>query len=177
GGISAGVRAMVSDEVVAARAKYGHGRLFAPGRTAGPNVQMNDDTYPPLPQNETSVAYNVWDSSIAVAAANDYVSGGVVLMRTSDGGNSWASPRLTPQFRGTGDFCSGGDPSVAYSLRDQVFYLSQLCFFRALPYSEVQIYVSSDLGKTWTPGRAAALAATNYDYNSGKVNAHIFNDK
>jgi hypothetical protein len=117
GGISDGVRAMVSHEAVAARAKYGHGRLFAPKQQQqwGPNVQMNDDSYPPLPQDETSVAYNVWDSSIAVAAANDYVSGGVVIMRTSDGGKTWASTRLTPQFDGNRDFCSGGDPSVAYS--------------------------------------------------------------
>jgi hypothetical protein len=177
GGISAGVRAMVSDEAVAARAKYGQAHLVASHNAWGPNVQMNDDTYPPLPQNETSVAYNVWDSSIAVAAANDYVSGGVVIMRTSDGGNSWASTRLTPQFRGTADFCSGGDPSVAYSRRDHAFYLTQLCFFRALPYSEVHLYVSLDNGATWTPGRQRALVASNYDYSTGTVDDSVFNDK
>jgi hypothetical protein len=177
GGISAGVRAMVSDEAVAARAKYGRAHRFAAHGAWGPNVQMNDDTYPPLPQNETSVAYNVWDPSIAVAAANDYVSGGVVIMRTADGGNDWASTRLTPQFRGTGDFCSGGDPSVAYSRRDHAFYLTQLCFFRALPYSEVHLYVSLDNGATWTPGRQRALVASNYDYGTGTVDESVFNDK
>jgi hypothetical protein len=177
GGISDGVRSMVSQEAVAARAKFGKGRVFAQAQQWGPNVQMNNDSYPPLPQNETSVAYNVWDSSIAVAAANDYVSGGVVIMRTSDGGRSWRSTRLTPQFDGTRDFCSGGDPAVAYSRRDRAFYLTQLCFFRAAPYSEVHLYVSLDNGKTWTPGRQRALVASNYDYSTGTVDDSIFNDK
>ena len=177
GGISDGVRAMVSHDAVAARAKYGHGRLFAPKQQWGPNVQMNDDSYPPLPQNETSVAYNVWDSSIAVAAANDYVSGGVVIMRTSDGGKTWASTRLTPQFDGNRDFCSGGDPSVAYSRRDSAFYLTQLCFFRAAAFSEVHLFVSLDNGATWTPGRQRALVASNYDYSTGTVDDSLFNDK
>ena len=114
---------------------------------------------------------------MAVAAANDYVSGGVVVMRTSDGGQHWASTRITPQFRGTRDFCNGGDPAVAYSRRDGAFYLSQLCFFRALPYSEVQVYKSVDNGATWTPGRQAARAASNFDYSTGTVDESIFNDK
>ena len=177
GGISGGVRAMVSDEAVAAQAKYGSAPRSAAHGTWGPNVQMNDDSSPPLPQNETSVAYNVWDPSIAVAAANDYVSGGVVIMRTADGGNTWASTQLTPQFRGSGDFCTGGDPSVAYSRRDQAFYLTQLCFFRSLPYSEVHLFVSLDNGATWTPGRQRALVASNYDYSTGQVDSSIFNDK
>jgi hypothetical protein len=177
GGISGGVRAMVSHEAMAARAKYGSSRLFSSSQSWGPNVQMNDDSYPPLPQDETSVAYNVWDSSIAVAAANDYVSGGVVIMRTADGGKTWASTRLTPQFDGTGDYCTGGDPSVAYSRRDRAFYLTQLCFFRAQPFSEVHLYVSLDNGATWTPGRQRALVASNFDYSTGAVDESIFNDK
>jgi hypothetical protein len=138
---------------------------------------MNDDSFPPMPQNETAVAYNVTDPEIAVAAANDYVSGGVVVMRTSDGGRHWASTRISPQFAGTRDFCSGGDPGVAYSKRDRAFYLSQLCFFRALPFSEVHVYKSVDNGETWTPGRQAAVAASNFDYTTGTVDESIFNDK
>jgi hypothetical protein len=88
---------------------------------AGANVQMNDDSYPPMPQNETAVAYNVTHPRIAVAAANDYVSGGVVVMRTSDSGRRWASTRISPQFAGTRDFCSGGVPGVAYCRRDHAF--------------------------------------------------------
>jgi hypothetical protein len=179
GGISNGVRAMLA----AAQAKGGSpagatsgqrgARIGAPGN----NVQMNDDSYPPLPQNETAVAYKTTHPQVAVAAANDYVSGGVVVMRTSDGGQHWSTTRITPQFFGTRDFCNGGDPGVAYSQRDGAFYLSQLCFFRALPFSEIQVYKSVDDGRTWTPGRQAARAASNFDYSTGDVDDSIFNDK
>src|SRR5438034_5004329 len=179
GGISNGVRAMLA----ASQARGGRPSGIASGRPRSPaggpgnNVQMNDDSYPPLPQNETAVAYNTTHSQIAVAAANDYVSGGVVVMRTSDGGQHWASTRITPQFFGTRDFCTGGDPGVAYSRRDGAFYLSQLCFFRALPFSEIHVYKSVDNGRTWTPGRQAARAASNYDYAGGTVDESIFNEK
>jgi hypothetical protein len=182
GGISAGVRAAASPAVIRAEAR----RLPAlPSSITAPplappalmNVQMNDDSNPPLPQNETAVAYSIRNPLIAVAAANDYVSGGVAVMRTANGGRSWLTTRITPRFGGTGDFCTGGDPAVAYSRRDRAFYLSQLCFFRALPFSEVQIYKSVDNGMTWTPGRQAARAATNFDYANGTVDDSIFNDK
>ena len=176
GGISSGVRAMLASSQARTSSPSGsRSRSSSPTGGAGNNVQMNDDSYPPLPQNETAVAYDTTHPQNAVAAANDYVSGGVVVMRTSNGGQSWASTRITPQFFGTRDFCSGGDPGVAYSRRDGAFYLSQLCFFRALPYSEVHVYKSVDGGKTWTPGRQAAVAATNYV--NGQVDESIFNDK
>ena len=116
---------------------------------------MNDDSFPPMPQNETAVDYSRADPLVAVAAANDYVSGGVVVMRTADGGKSWKSTRVTPQFGGTRDFCRWRRPrGRAHSRRDHAFYLTQLCFFRAmLPFSEVQLFKSVDNGKTWTPGR------------------------
>jgi hypothetical protein len=183
GGISGGVRAMYAAEHLGAAnnaratAQTRAGGFVAAPLSSGPNVQMNDDSNPPLPQNETAVAYNVLRPLVAVAAANDYVSGGVVVMRTADGGRHWASTRVTPQFGGTRDFCSGGDPGVAYSRRDRAFYISQLCFFRALPFSEVQVFKSVDNGKTWTPGRQAARAATNFDYSTGTVDDSIFNDK
>jgi len=176
GGISGGVRAMLaSDQASTGSAGTARARSGSPAGSHGNNVQMNDDSYPPLPQNETAVAYKTTHPQIAVAAANDYVSGGVVVMRTSNGGQSWSSTRITPQFFGTRDFCNGGDPGVAYSRRDGAFYLSQLCFFRALPYSEVHVYKSVDDGRTWTPGRQAAVAATNYV--NGQVDESIFNDK
>jgi hypothetical protein len=179
GGISDGVRGMVSAEAVAARRQFAGSRLAASPRVASDlnNVQMNDDSNPPLPQNETSVAYDISNPLQAVSAANDYVSGGVVVMRTSDGGKTWKSLRVVPQFRGTGDYCTGGDPSVAYSLRDDAFYMSQLCFFRALPYSEVQVYKSINGGRTWTPGRQSALVASNFNYSNGTTDTSIFNDK
>jgi hypothetical protein len=176
GGISNGVRAMASSQVAAAQATRAPVRA-APSLTFGPNVQMNDDSDPPLPQNETAVATSLVNPKIAVAAANDYVSGGNIVMSTRDGGLHWTSTRVVPFFGGTGDTCSGGDPSVSYSRRDRVFYMGQLCFFRSQPFSEVQLYVSRDNGLTWTPGLAAAVAATNFDYANGTVDSSIFNDK
>src|SRR5919201_6531593 len=179
GSISGAVRAAYAGAQRNNRAARAQAPPASP--TAGPNdhrnVQMNEDSFPPMPQNETAVAYNVINPRMALAAANDYVSGGVVVMRTSDGGRHWASTRVTPQFGGTRDFCTGGDPGVAYSRRDRAFYLSQLCFFRALPFSEVQVFKSVDNGRTWTPGRQAARAASNFDYSTRTVDDSIFNDK
>jgi hypothetical protein len=146
------------------------------------NIQMNDNTYPPVPQNETAVAINTADERVAVAAANDYVSGGVTVMRTADGGRSWQSVRVNPQWDHSGDpssrdWCNGGDPSVAYSARDQVFFLTQLCFFRGSPRSEVQLYLSRDNGKTWTPGREAAVVVTNFSKALGGPDPSVFHDK
>jgi hypothetical protein len=181
GGISGGVRAMASPAAAAAQARHlrasGAASTQAAAAQALQNVQMNDDSNPPLPQNETSVAYNTRNPLIAVAASNDYVGGGVAIMRTADGGRSWRTTRVTPQFVGTRDFCNGGDPAVAYSHRDRAFFISQLCFFRALPFSEVHVIKSVDNGKTWTPGRLAARAASNFDYTTGTVDESIFNDK
>lgn len=179
GGISNGVRAQATSEVAALQAGYGAGTAAAGGGglTDGPNVQMNDDTNPPVPQNETTVAYNLTNSMIAVAGSNDYVSGGTAVMRTSDGGRHWSTTRVVAWFKGSGDTCSGGDPSISYSRRDKAFYLAQLCFFRTTPYSEVNIYKSVDNGRTWTPGRLSATAATNFDYTDETVDASVFHDK
>jgi hypothetical protein len=177
GGISNGARAMISAPAMAARAAKHAISGASASVSFGPNVQMNTDSDPPLPQNETAVAASLDNPKVAVAAANDYVSGGNVVMRTADGGRHWQTTRVTPFFFGTRDVCNGGDPTVAYSRRDHVFYMGQLCFFRTLPYSEVQIYVSRDNGRTWTPGRQAARAATNFDYGTGTVDASVFNDK
>jgi len=177
GGISGGVRAMASPEAVAARARNLRAAAAPSVAVALNNVQMNDDSNPPLPQNETSVAYNLHNPMVAVAGANDYVSGGVAIMRTSNGGRTWRTTRVTPQFAGTRDFCTGGDPAVAYSRRDRAFYISQLCFFRALPFSEIHVFKSVDNGQTWTPGRLAARAASNFDYANRTVDESLFNDK
>jgi hypothetical protein len=178
GGISNGVRAYLDPAVQQAQDKYRDAILARPP-SAPPlnNVQMNDDSLPPLPQNETSVAYSLHDPMIAVAGANDYVSGGTVVMRTTDGGRHWRSTRVVPVFRPFSEICNGGDPALAYSRRDKAFYLSQLCFFRTESQSEVQIYKSIDNGKTWTPGRRSAVAATNYDSSTGEIDDSLFNDK
>jgi hypothetical protein len=176
GSISNGVRFNLDPAVMRAQARF-TARVAAPSSVGTTNVQMNNDSYPPLPQNEESIAYSTDNPMIAVAAANDYVSGGNIVMRTTNGGKNWASTSVVPVFFPTRDACSGGDPSVAYSSRDHAFYMSQLCFFRTMPASEVQIYKSLNNGATWTPGRQSAVAATNYDSTSGTVDAAIFNDK
>jgi hypothetical protein len=177
GGISNGVRFTLDPALTRARAPQAAAGPKHPHGSDGSNVQMNDDTYPEVPQNEESVAYSTDDPMIAVAAANDYVGGGVITMRTKDGGRHWASTRVPVQFAPTREFCTGGDPAVAYSSRDHAFYLSQLCFFRTLPVSEIHVFKSLDNGKTWTPGRQAAVAATNYDSGTGTVDDAFFNDK
>ena len=173
GGLSAGVRAVASR---IAAAPLTADRVAAPAYTSS-DVQINNDSEPPMPQNETSVAVSLDDPKIAVVGANDYVSGGVAVMRTLDGGVTWSTTRVNPVFRPTSDVCSGGDPVVAYSLRDKAFYLSQLCFFRSLPFSEIQVFKSEDNGLTWTPGRRSSVAASNYDAETGAADESVFHDK
>jgi hypothetical protein len=177
GGISNGVRAYLDSGLIQAQAKYAASSGIAPRGFGGPNVQMNADSDPPVPQNETAVAYSLVNPMVAVAAANDYISGGNIVMYTKNGGQSWKTTRVNPQFAGTRDFCTGGDPAVAYSLRDRAFYMTQLCFFRSLPFSEIHLFKSIDNGKTWSPGRFASIVATNFDYNTFEVDDSVFHDK
>jgi hypothetical protein len=182
GGITNGVRAYATPEYAAAQSTLARARAQLSSAPTSQkkgglhNVQMNDNTNPPVPQNETSVAASLANPLVAVAGANDYVFGGVTVMRTTDGGNTWSTVRVVPQFRGTGDFCTGGDPWIAYSRRDKAFYMSQLCFFRALPFSEVHLFKSIDNGQTWTPGRFASLVDTNFNYATRTVDDTIFHD-
>jgi hypothetical protein len=165
GGISNGVRAYADREVQQAQGKYGNSaESTSPRRYVSEglvNVQMNTDTDPPLPQNETAVAYNPNDHDTAVASSNDYVNGGVWTGTTHNGGSTWRSQFLSPRFHSTGDFCSGGDPTVVYSTRDSTFFQAQLCFLRAHPESEVQVIRSTDNGNHWTGGRYSALVISN----------------
>jgi hypothetical protein len=177
-GISNGVRASLHPAVVQARAARLPTAIEPPALAAGRNRQINlRDSRPPLPQNETAVAVSLDDPNVAVAAANDFVNGGNVVMRTLDGGRTWRTTYVVPNFGGTGDVCTGGDPALAYSRRDHVFFMSQLCFFRSQPFSEIQVYVSRDNGMHWTPGRQAARAASNFDYETRTVDDSILNDK
>ena len=100
-------------------------------------LHMTTDPLPDTPTHQVmeQVAYSDDDPLTAVVASNDYVDGGLFIGTTHDGGNTWRSWFEASRYPDTGDFCSGGDPSVVYSDRDHAFYASQLCFFRSLPYS------------------------------------------
>lgn len=175
GGISNGVRAHLDS--AAKRAAKTHGPIAPPASSALAgsleNVQMNDDSDPPLPQDETSVALNPDDPLHAVAAANDYVSGGVWVGSTDDGGETWTNERIAG-VSSSGRTCQGGgDPSVAYSVRDSAFYLAQLCYFYHRPDSEIHVYQSLDQGLTWSD---PSVAVTNRSAD-GHVDGSVFNDK
>ncbi|MDP9342518.1 MAG: hypothetical protein M3Q23_10600 [Actinomycetota bacterium] len=182
GGISNGVRAYVSKGVIGAQAAARQG-LFkpsAPGNTGGigGNVQVNTEPVTPkMPQNETAVAYSTDDPLTAVATSNDYIDGGLGIYTTHDGGNTWNSTYLTPRVLETGDFCSGGDPTVVYSARDHAFYAAQLCFMRFHPESEIQVIQSTDGGDHWTGARFSSQVITNFDPNRFVFNPAVFFDK
>jgi hypothetical protein len=178
GGISNGVRARLAadqptDLRAAARAATSDGRRSA----ADPlqNVQANADCDPPLPQNETSVAFNVTNPMNAVAAANDYCGDGYWMGFTTDGGRTWGSIFKDPKTS-NGERCFGSDPSVIYSRRDAAFYVSTLCFFTTSPISEVQVWKSVDGGATWTASTIASIAITNRSAD-GTIDPSVFYDK
>ena len=126
------------------------------------------------PQNETAVAFDVFHPLRAVAASNDYQSGGLWIGHTADGGGTWKSLFRGPRISTTHGHCSGSDPSVVYSRRDRAFYVSTLCFNG--PVSEVDVWRSADDGATWTPATKAALPASNIGAGGG-ANDHLFLDK
>jgi hypothetical protein len=176
GGISNGVRerlAAASGQLVAPTAKksLAHTELISLD-----NVQVNGDTDPPLPQDEPSVALNVSDPMVAVAASNDYTGDGFWIGYTTDGGQTWTSQWKDPKFSFDGGRCFASDPSVVYSLRDSAFYLSTLCYFSTTPASEVQVWKSVDGGVTWSDSTKAALVITNHAPD-GTIDASLFYDK
>ena len=177
GGLSAGVR-QVAFQIESGSPSFalpsGAGGSVSSPPSIGSNVQMNDDSDPPTPQNETSVAYDIFNPKTAVAAANDYASTGVVVMRTRDGGLHWVSTRIGPI--GSSGACFGGDPWVVFSRRDRAFYVAQLCF-AVDGSSEVHLVKSVDGGRTWTPAGFEATAASNVDPSTGEIDTSLFLDK
>ena len=74
GGISGGARAMLaSDQARTGSAGAARARSGSPAGSPGNNVQMNDDSYPPLPQNETAVAYKTTHPRCAQRTAEGHV--------------------------------------------------------------------------------------------------------
>jgi hypothetical protein len=176
GGISGSVRARLA--AIQADAESAASIALQP--VAGTDVQMNDDCDPPLPQNETSVAVNVFNPDSAVAAANDYCGDGFWIGHTTDGGDTWSSefkdPKLSPDsLPAASRRCFGADPSVVYSRRQRAFFLSTLCYSPSNPSSEVQVWKSRN-GATWTASVDAGLAITNIAAD-GSIDGTVFYDK
>jgi hypothetical protein len=140
------------------------------------NVQLNDDTDPPLPQDEPGIALNLDDPMNAVAAANDYTGDGFWIGYTTDGGRTWTSQWKDPKFSFDGGRCFASDPTVAYSVRDQAFYLGTLCYFSTTPASEIHVWKSVNGGATWTASTKPAVVVTNHSV-SGEIDASVFYDK
>lgn len=138
GGISGSVRARLLAQEASAVA------TTAPDLE---NVRASTDPAENLPQNETAVALNPNDPFNAVAAANDWVTDGLWIGHTTDGGRTWSN-----EFREPFDSepCVGADPSVAYSVRDSAFYISTLCYHFDRAENSVQVWKSVDGGATWT---------------------------
>jgi hypothetical protein len=177
GGLSNGVReraAQAAGQIVVSTTTAS--RVKTLGAPTLDNVQMNDDSDPPLPQDEPSIAESLDDPMNAVAAANDYVGDGFWIGYTTDGGQTWTSQRKDPKFSFDGGRCFASDPSVAYSLRDHAFYLSTLCYFSTTPASEVQVWKSTDGGATWSSSLKPATVITNHA-SDGSIDASVFYDK
>jgi hypothetical protein len=176
GGISNGVRerlAAASGQLVAPAAAKS---LVSSKLVGVDNVQLNGDTDPPLPQDEPSVALDASDPMDAVAASNDYTGDGFWIGYTTDGGQTWTSQWKDPKFSFDGGRCFASDPSVVYSVRDDAFYLSTLCYFPTTPASEVQVWKSVDGGVTWSDSTKAALVISNHAPD-GTIDASVFYDK
>jgi hypothetical protein len=140
------------------------------------NVQLNGDTDPPLPQDEPGIALNLDDPMNAVAAANDYTGDGFWIGYTTDGGQTWTSQWKDPKFSFDGGRCFASDPTVAYSVRDQAFYMGTLCYFSTTPASEIHVWKSTNGGATWTPSTKAAVVVTNHS-TGGEIDPTVFYDK
>jgi hypothetical protein len=175
GGISNGVR----ERLAVAMGETTTSRLAARTSTEWPglnNVQMNDDTNPPLPQDEPGIAVNLDDTMNAVAASNDYTGDGFWIGTTHDGGRTWSSQWKDPKFSFDGSRCYASDPTVVYSVRDQAFYMGTLCYFPTTVASEIHVWKSVDGGDTWSDSTKPSLVVTNRAAD-GSLDGSLFYDK
>ena len=108
GGISNGVRAYTDSgsgsgprrRPSSAVHRWPRSPRRAPGSLQ--NLQVNSDSNPPLPQNETQIVHSLFNDRVAVGGANDYVNGGSQLYATTDGGQSWTTQYRSSAVRGDG---------------------------------------------------------------------------
>jgi hypothetical protein len=155
---------------------------------------VNQDTAA-APQNETAIAVDPNDSNRIVAAANDYASrtwscfiGGTPCSALGDGysgtyfstngGSSWCCTSSDPSHLGTlipgvehltgGQYDAGGDPSLAFDSRHNVYYAG-LGFDRTAPPDTVTVSKG-----TFGPGGLTWSAPTFIDQSTSPS---ILNDK
>jgi hypothetical protein len=143
-----------------------------------PAVTVNRDTAG-APQNETMIAVDPNNPARLVAAANDYVTrtwscmiGGTPCSAlgdgysgtyfSNDGGQTWCCSSSDPAHPGTlipgvehlvgGPYDAGGDPSLAFDSRGNVFYAG-LGFNRETPPNSVAVNRGTFSGGTltWSP--------------------------
>lgn len=149
----------VAPPAAAARAGQPASTSSTRDRDRSGNLQVTTDSEPPVRQSNPAVAASLRSRGVAVGAVVDAVGASYQIVRTADGGRTWSSVRQPPQLP-TGAQCPARIPSVAYSRRDDAFYLSAACLTPE-GASVVQVWRSSDDGETWTPPLYAALAASN----------------
>jgi hypothetical protein len=146
---------------------------------AAPDVTVNQDTAA-APQNETAIAVDPNNPNRVVAAANDYVTrtwsctagstpcsalgdGYSGTYFSNDGGQTWAGLSSDPSHLGTlipgverltgGQYDAGGDPSVAFDSKGNVYYAG-LGFNRTSAPNTVAVNkgtFDSSANLTWGP--------------------------
>jgi hypothetical protein len=160
-----------------------------------PDVTVNQDTAA-APQNETAIVVDPANPKRVVAAANDYVSrtwsctiastpcsalgdGYSGTYFSNNGGQTWCCSSSDPSQIGTlipgvehltgGPYDAGGDPSVAFDSRGNVYYAG-LGFDRASPPNTVTVSRGTfDNGGALHWGSPTFLGAT--------TSPSVFNDK
>jgi hypothetical protein len=151
-----------------------------------PDVTVNQDTAA-APQNETVIAIDPNNPNRVVAAANDYVTrtlactvngtpcsalgeGSSGTYFSNDGGQTWCCASTDPGNPGTliqginkltgGQYDAGGDPSLAFDSRGNVFYAG-LGFDRTAPPNTVAVNKGTfDGGGTLTWGAPVFINPT-----------------
>ena len=150
-------------------------RSSSPGAALVVNVS-NDTTA----QNETPLAVNPMNASNMLTGSNEWnYNDGCGVNATFDGGKTWTRslpngflPGVTkytndPAVAGTGAYDYGGDPTVAFG-PDGTAYFACFGYQATQPYGVALLLSrSTDGGRTWLAGGAAAPLAlvTNFNGN------------
>ncbi len=168
GGASAGPSARANVQLGAAVHAWMAGAATVTSPNGLSNEQVNIDTNPPEAQSDPTVAVSLRDPDVAVAAYYDRSSVVTGVARTSDGGRHWSAQRITLRDHADTSPCFAFYPQVAYSLRDDAFYLFVNCG-ELTGLNETQLLASVDGGLTWTSPLAGSLVDANHAPGSTTV--------